>query len=157
MKKEFVIVALLTAMLLLTGCGNHAQTGASTGKAALSLRDAVNEAASDAAGLVALTKEDLSDIMGIEPEDYLEAVYLQSADLSGREIVAFRAKDAEGAKRIAQQLETYLEQRRKETRDYLPDAYKLLTDARVESKRLTIALFVGEKSSEETAKLLVGE
>ena len=91
------------------------------------------------------------------PEEYQEAVYLQSADMSGREIVAFRAKDAEAAKRIAQRLETYLEQRRKEARDYLPDAYRLLTDARVESKRLTVALFVGAKASDESTKFLAGE
>ena len=157
MKKVCCVLVLLTAMLLLAGCAGQEKAGDSAGKAALSLLEAVHQAASDAEGLVTLTAEDLTDIMGIEPEEYQEAVYLQSADMSGREIVAFRAKDAEAAKRITQRLETYLEQRRKEARDYLPDAYRLLTDARVESKRLTVALFVGAKASDESTKFLAGE
>ncbi|MBR5109264.1 MAG: DUF4358 domain-containing protein [Clostridia bacterium] len=157
MKKTLPFFLLLAAALLLAGCGSQTKTGDAAQKSALPLREAVNAIAPDAAGLVSLTAEDLADVMGIEPGDYQEAVYLQSTNLGSREIVAIRAKDAQGQKQIVQRLEAYLEQRRKETRNYLPDAYKLLADAKVESKNLTVVLFVGEKSAEESAKLLAGE
>ena len=54
-------------------------------------------------------------------------------------------------------LEKYLERRKKEHRDYAPDAYKLLTDAKVERKGLLLAVISGKNAAAELSALLSGE
>ena len=52
------------------------------------------------------------------------------ADPLRREILVLRAADAEAAQRVRDRVEAYLERRRKETNNYLPEAYKLLMAAK---------------------------
>ena len=118
----------------------------------------MEKALTDKDSLVAYTADDLTDLMGILPEDYTEALFLVGSDsLSGREIIAVRAKDASSLKKTADALQNYLSQRMEETRNYLPDAYKLQSQAKVESKNLTAVLIVGAHSAEETKAFLAGE
>ena len=58
-----------------------------------------------------------------------EFVYLQGDGLDGREILALRAADAAAAAHLKEQLDGYLEQRRRETQNYLPEVYQLLSKA----------------------------
>ena len=112
----------------------------------------------DKESLVAYTAEDLSDILGIMPEDYTEALFLMGSDsLSGREVIAVRAKDSAGLQKAKKAMENYLAQRKEETRNYLPDAFKLQSDARVETKNLTAVLFIGPNAVEESRAFLAGE
>ena len=154
MKKRTLIAALLLFALLLTGC----QGTKDTPKEALTLKEAVENAVRDKDSLVAYTAEDLSDILGIMPEDYTEALFLMGSDsLSGREVIAVRAKDSAGLQKAKKAMENYLAQRKEETRNYLPDAYKLQSDARVETKNLTAVLFIGPNAAEESRAFLAGE
>ncbi len=157
MKKNRSVLLLIVLSLFLatlSGC----QSGDAAKPALLPLREAVEKALKDKEGLVAYTADDLTDLMGILPEDYSEALFLVGSDsLSGREIVAVRAKDASSLKKITEALGNYLSQRQEETRNYLPDAYKLQTQAKVESKNLTAVLIVGAHSAEETKAFLAGE
>ncbi len=154
MKKRTLIVALLLFALLLTGCQGTKETP----KEALPLKEAVENAVRDKDSLVAYTAEDLSDILGIMPEDYTEALFLMGSDsLSGREVIAVRAKDSAGLQKAKKAMENYLAQRKEETRNYLPDAYKLQSDARVETKNLTAVLFIGPNAAEESRAFLAGE
>lgn len=157
MKKHVCcLLALLLIGLILSGCQNSAENAPKA--AALPLREAVEKALTDKEGLVAYTADDLTDLMGILPEDCTEAVFLVGSDsLSGREIIAARAKDASSLKKITEALNNYLAQRQQETRNYLPDAYKLQTQAKVETKNLTAVLIVGAHSAEETKAFLAGE
>lgn len=157
MNKKHVLwlIALLLAAMTLAGCQQEQKIEKA---AALPLREAIEAALIDKNDLVAYTADDLTDIMGILPEDYTEALFLMGSDsLSGREIIAARAKDAESFKKITDALGNYLAQRQQETRNYLPDAYKLQTQAKVESKNLTAVLIVGAHSAEETKAFLAGE
>ena len=110
-----------------------------------------------AEGLVSLPRTDLEDIIGIDPEDFTEAVYMQDEGMGGREVLVLRASDKDAAARIASLLENYLENRRKETRNYAPEAYKLLEAAKVETKNLTVALISDEQAAKLTTSLLAGE
>ncbi len=153
-KKIILLVSLLLLALVFAGC----QEKTAEKPAALPLREAVEKALKDKDNLVAYTAEDLTDLMGIMPEDYTEALFLVGSDsLSGREIIAVRAKDAAALKNVTEALQNYLSQRQEETRNYLPDAYKLQTQAKVETKNLTAALIVGAHSAEETKAFLAGE
>ena len=155
-RKCEILVFLLLLSALLTGCQSNGQQQSKA--AALPLREAVEQALIDKEEFVAYTADDLSDIMGIMPEDYTEAVFLVSKDsLSGREIIAVRAKDADAQKAAAEALNRYLKQRMEETRNYLPEVYKLQNDTRVESKGLTAVLIVGPHGTEETKAFLAGE
>ena len=153
MKKRWIILLMLLA-LLLTGC----RGGESPKAEKLPLADAAAKALSDMDALVAYTADDLADILGVMPEDYTEAVFLVSSDaLSGREAILVRAKDGSRLKSVRDALSNYLGQRMQETRTYLPDAYKLQSEARVETKNLTAALIVGPNAAEETRAFLAGE
>ncbi len=157
MNKKHVLwlIALLLAAMTLAGCQQEKKIEKAT---ALPLREAIEAALIDKNDLVAYTADDLTDIMGILPEDYTEALFLMGSDsLSGREIIAARAKDSASLKKITEALNNYLTQRQQETRNYLPDAYKLQTQARVETKNLTAVLIVGAHSAEETKAFLAGE
>ena len=150
------LIALLLIAVTLAGCQSTTENAPKA--AALPLREAIESALTDKENLVAYTADDLADLMGILPEDYTEALFLMGSDsLSGREIVAARAKDSESLKKITDALTNYLAQRQQETRNYLPDAYKLQTQAKVETKNLTAVLIVGAHSAEETKAFLAGE
>lgn len=155
MKKKQI--CLLMGLLLLAMCFAGCQEK-TTEKTVLPLREAVEKALTDKENLVAYTADDLTDLMGILPEDYTEALFLVGSDsLSGREIIAVRAKDNATLKKITDALNNYLTQRMEETRNYLPDAYKLQSQAKVESKNLTAVLIVGARSADETKAFLAGE
>ncbi|MBR4538575.1 MAG: DUF4358 domain-containing protein [Clostridia bacterium] len=154
MKRAFLLIGIMLLAMLFAGCQEKSAEKA----AALPLREAVEKALTDKDSLVAYTADDLTDLMGILPEDYTEALFLVGSDsLSGREIIAVRAKDASSLKKTADALQNYLSQRMEETRNYLPDAYKLQSQAKVESKNLTAVLIVGAHSAEETKAFLAGE
>lgn len=157
-KHGFWLIALVLVALTLSGCQQDAGNAGNAAKTALPLREAVEKALIDKDGLVTYTADDLTDLMGILPEDYTEALFLMGGDsLSGREIIAARAKDSASLKKIAEALNNYLAQRQQETRNYLPEAYKLQSQAKVETRNLTAVLIVGAHSAEETKAFLAGE
>ena len=183
MKRLTVILALLLAAVLLTACGNSGakETPAATQPAAANtsaptaeptaketenpgketgagtLQSRVETVVQDAAGLASYTKEDLEDMTGIEPADCSEFVFLQGNGMDGREVLAVLAADDAAAERVFTQMESYLERRKEEHRDYAPDAYKLLSGAAVERRGLLLAVVSGKDAAAETAALLAGE
>lgn len=160
-KRTGLICALLAALLLLAGCGQQ-ETGKTTAAETapaekLSLRELVDSEAPDAGDLAVLTAEDLTDMLGIVPDDYTEFVFLQSTGMDGREILAIRAANRDAADRVAKQAETYLERRMKETRNYAPEAYRLQSETKVRTRNLTVLLVVGPDAAKEADAILAGE
>lgn len=157
MKKHlYLIAALLLAALVLSGCGGQKEETAAPAEK-MTLQELVASVAPDAGELAPLNADDLADVLGIEMEDYTEFVYLQDDGLGGREILALRCPDESATARVAEKVEKYLEQRRKETQNYLPEVYQLLTAAQVETRGNTVALITGEGAQEQVKKLLAGE
>ena len=154
MKKTFGIICLLALAGFLSGCG---RPPAETAAVARPLAEAVAAIAPDAVELLRLPEQDLADVLGIPPEDYTEFVYLQESSLTAREILVLRTPDRDAAERVRGRVEAYLERRRRETRNYLPEAYRLLAEAKVEVKNSTVALIVGERAADEVRQLLAGE
>ena len=155
MKTRLLAAVLLLTSLFLAGCSARQQEAAVQPKKPLA--ELVSGVVPDAGELVPLTADDLSDVLGIEPEDYSEFVYLQDDGLGGREILVLRCAAADKVAKVTEHVKKYLEQRRKETRNYLPEAYQLLTAAEVEAKGLTVALFSGANAAEERRAVLAGE
>jgi len=151
--KKFCLLLLAAAVLFSFTACSSSQTPSTAGKP---LKELVSGVIS-AEGLVSLPRTDLEDIIGIAPEDFTEAVYMQDEGMGGREVLVLRASDKDAAARIASLLENYLENRRKETRNYAPEAYKLLEAAKVETKNLTVALISDEQAAKLTTSLLAGE
>ncbi len=113
---------------------------------------------SDAEELITMTGDDLSDLMGIEPEEYVDFAFFSARNaLAGREVILLLAADEEAAEQIGIKLGTYLEDRRIETRNYLPEAYKLLSEAEVVREGCLVLLVTGENAAEEVRLLLAGE
>lgn len=181
MKKPGILLVLLLVAVLLTGCGSSQPAAPAAKETAVpeqtdapvsseteqspeaaetgagSLKAAVEAAVGDAAELAPFTADELTDMTGIVPEDVADFVFLQGNGMDGREILVIRAKDEASADRVASGLEKYLERRKKEHRDYAPDAYKLLTDAKVERKGLLLAVISGKNAAAELSALLSGE
>ena len=152
-----IMLLLLAAMLLVLGACSAPEKGAPASDAPASLAEKVNMIAEDAGNLAALTAEDLEDVLGAVPADYTEFVFLQSEGMDGRELLAVRAADRDAAGRVAGMAEAYLERRLKETRNYAPEAYKLLSEAKVRTKNLTVVLAVGPNGTQEADFTLAGE
>ena len=152
-----IMLLLLAAMLLVLGACSAPEKGAPASDAPASLAEKVNMIAEDSGNLAALTAEDLEDVLGAVPADYTEFVFLQSEGMDGRELLAVRAADRDAAGRVAGMAEAYLERRLKETRNYAPEAYKLLSEAKVRTKNLTVVLAVGPNGTQEADFILAGE
>ncbi len=144
----------MLAALLLGGCGAKESIPAAV---PVSLEDKVFAACKDIGELIRLPAGDLTDLIGIEQEDIREAYWLGSSGLDGREILAIRALDTQAALRAEELLKGYLEQRRQEAKNYLPEVYQLLTDTDVARKNCTLVLCVGADAKAETKALLDGE
>ncbi len=143
------------AMILCLLCG-LAFSLAEEGEAE-SLKDRVLRLAGDAADLVEMDGDDLYDIIGIDPEDCEDFVYLAASDaLSGRELIVILAADEAAADLAEEMLGRYLESRLRETRNYLPEAYQALTEAEVVREGLTVILSVAAPQADE-AQLLLSE
>ena len=132
MKKPGILLVLLLAAVLLTGCGSSQPAAPAAKEAAVpeqtdapvspetarlpeaseetagSLKAAVEAAVGDAAELAPFTAEELTDMTGIVPEDVADFVFLQGNGMDGREILVIRAKDEASADRVASLLEKYL-------------------------------------------------
>lgn len=135
MKKPILFLFLLLAPLLLTACQSIQPD--------MPLWEAARQALNKPDAFIPYTAEDLYDLTGISPDDYAEAVFLRDADtLSGRELIMVQAKDANGVRSIQKALEQYLSQRKEETRNYLPEAYRLYSDAKARVSGLTVSLIV---------------
>jgi len=138
MKKKFVFLFLLLLTITLAGC--QASQG---NQADIPLEEAARQAMANPDAYIPYTADDLYDMIGISPDDYTEAVFFKDRDtLSGREIIMVRAKDAAASRSINEALERYLSQRKEETRNYLPNAYRLLCDAAVQASGLTVSLII---------------
>ena len=170
MKKPGILLVLLLAAVLLTGCGSSQPAAPAAKEAAVpeqtdapvspetarlpeaseetagSLKAAVEAAVGDAAELAPFTAEELTDMTGIVPEDVADFVFLQGNGMDGREILVLRAKDVQAAERLAEQMQSYLERRREEMDGYAPEAYRLYTAAKVERKNLLLVMISGEKA-----------
>lgn len=135
MKKRLLCFLLLLSLVLLPGCQPAQQI--------ISLEESARRSLADAESFTAYTAEDLYDLTGIAADDYTDAVFLRDSDtLSGREIILLRAKNAVTLRSAKEALEQYLSQRKEETRDYLPEAYHRLSQAKVEEKGLELRLVI---------------
>ena len=134
MKKKAFVLLWLSAFLLLAGCQN-----AQVNQPDIPLTEAARQAMADPDAYISYTADDLYDMIGISTE----AVFFKDKDtLSGREIILVRGKDAQSISGITKALEQYLSQRKEETRNYLPNAYRLLCDAAVQASGLTVSLII---------------
>ena len=136
MKKRLLCFLLLLSLVLLPGCRLARQQ-------IISLEESARRSLADAESFTAYTAEDLYDLTGIAADDYTDAVFLRDSDtLSGREIILLRAKNAATLRSAKEALEQYLSQRKEETRDYLPEAYHRLSQAKVEENGLELRLVI---------------
>ena len=156
-KRILTAAVCLCLCLALSACGAPGDNGPAADTAKKSLKEKAQAAVEDIADLTQMPFEDLQDMTGIEETMAAECLYLQGDPLSGREIVAVRAVAAKAAEQVQGLLGDYLEARRRESRNYSPDAYRLQEAASVERRGTAVVLCVGQNARAETAALLDGE
>ena len=114
--------------------------------------------AEDGETLIPMSEMDLYDIIGIEPDTYTDFAYLAEQDaLSGREIILLRARNEEAARILAEMLKAYREQRLEMTRNYLPEAFRAISEAEVTQKDLLVLLSIAAPDPREPELLLAEE
>ena len=145
------MLALMTAGILLICCSI---AGAETEDP---FRTMILSVLEDGEELEEMYLDDLSDLLGIEPSQYVEALWLMSDGLDGREVLVIRAVDEENAEEIREMLEIYLELRRKETQNYLPEAFQLLKAAEVLREDDLLMLIVGRNAQKEIKALIAAQ
>ncbi len=104
-------------------------------------------------------EEELSDVLGIEPEEYVEAIYLADSDaMSGRELLLIVCLE-DNAESIAERVEAYRLRREKETVSYNPAAYKLIHEAEtvVEGNVVLLITIEDSKAAVEAVTALFTE
>lgn len=156
MKKAILFLCLIISVIVLSGCGEQKAKNETAGERT-PMVEKVRSVIPDTEELAELTEDDLADILGIQPEDYTEFVFLQSSGTDGREILAIRTKDRNAADRVAAQAKDYLERRRNETRNYIPELYQLLNNTNVMTGNMTVVLVVGQDAETEANKILKDE
>ena len=99
-------------------------------------------------------EEELSDVMGIEPEEYEQALYLADSDaMSGRELLLILALE-DTVESVAERVEAYRLRREKETVSYNPAAYKLIHKAEVVTQGNAVILITVENSKDAVDAVL---
>lgn len=148
-KSTALMLVLVMILSVLAGCAP---------KEKKPLSEALPLALTSMEGMTKMPADELEMVADVTADEYDECIYYVASDgLTAREAVVVRAKDAANAKTVSAKLESYLNNRRTETRDYLPDQYQVLLKAKVEVKNNTVALIIGEKCAEETKRLMAGE
>lgn len=157
----------LIMLLCLLGCFTlmavaeepaDAAADAAVESAPFTLLDRALLVAEDRDDLLEMTEDDLYDLIGIAPEEYTDFAYLSHIDsLTGRELIIVSAVDEEAAQRIVELLQGYLEIRLHETRNYLPETYRVLLEAKVTQQELLVVLSIAAPNAEEVELLLTEE
>lgn len=152
-----LLLTLLLICLAMAACAESAES-ADSAQVPDTLLERVSRVAEDNEHLAVLTAEDLYDLVGVPPVDYEDFAYLADYDaLSGRELIIVRAVDEEAAQRVEEMLSQYLELRMRETRNYLPEAYKALSEAEVIREELLTVLSIAAPDPGEASLLLQEE
>lgn len=146
MAKKIMMMVLALCIVIASACAEEA------------LLDRVKRIAEDGEDLIEMDEDDLYDIIGIEPDEYTDFAYLTDHDaLSGREVIVLLASDEEAAQSVAEKLENYREQRMRVTRNYLPEAYRVLSEAEVLQEDLLVVLTIAPPDPQEAGLLLQEE
>lgn len=155
--KKLTLLALICC-LLLTFAAAEPLPAPTEEAVPATLLDRVLLIAEDGAELIQMTEDDLLDLIGIDYEEYTDFAYLAAADaLAGRELIVLCAADEEAAERIVELLQSYLEQRMRETRNYLPETYQLLSEAEVIREELMVVLSIAAPNANEVELLLMDD
>lgn len=154
--RKIISILLLIIILFLNGCTVNDRNIANDHS--IPLKEKVEKALGGNAGLVFCDLADLVDLIGLDETTIAECVYLTSADgLSAEEVIALRCTDEKHTSAVKEALEVYLNQRLRETQNYLPDIYAVLKNAKVQIKGNTVLLVTGEQANVWANAILAGE
>ena len=138
MKK--LLIALLLAALLLTGCAAKEEKPLPE---AAALAQAVLDSQTYTEEMSAVSEKRLQALLGLTAEDYAQAVLIMDTSRATSEMIAvITAKDAAGADQAAARLNDYLLSLRAQYADYRPEEMPKLNAAQVQRRGLQCALAV---------------
>lgn len=149
--KRYILAGIMVLILalLMTGCGEKETAAPMDLKSALKSTEGLIELP----GAAAFFCEDY----GLNESDYTEISFFESEDgLGARCAILITGKDKAAADKAENALNNYLSRRMKETQNYLPEEYKLLSQAKVSRKNMTAVLIVGSDAAAETQNALKG-
>ena len=140
-----LFLALALALLLLSGCAAPSKQVESIDIKAVYL---AMEKTGALPGMTAVPDGMLLDFYGIDPAWCAEALFMVSADsLLADEVVLIRARDEAAAKRILPFLESRMQAKAEEARNYSPEQYAIIKQGQILSRGVELALIVSPQVS----------
>ena len=135
-RRNRALCALLLMLLVLTGCGQKTPPALPDVYAAL-------ESAASLPPMTMLDADELSDYIGID-DTLCSSVQAHAAQdgLVVDAVMLFTARDEKSAQSIEAQLSDYLDYRKREMRDYLPEQYAVLERAVLRRDGVQVALLI---------------
>ena len=147
MKKVLTLLAVILLAGTLCACGERSEATLSADLDAL--YEQLLGSAEDLPEMVAVPESKISKLFGLEPEDCNQLVIsLCSESVRADEIWMIEAKDDSAADRAEALAEARLEQRRDEMKNYLPDQYAVLQQAKLVRRGRFVALFVSPEAAD---------
>lgn len=148
-KMRTLCIFLVCAALLLCACGENG--------AKMSAREYVSGNPEAIEGLTEMPVDLIYDLTGLETEKYTDILFYESEDGLGAScLIVLVGKDAAAADEAESCLNNYLEQRKDETRNYLPEDYALLEKAVLKRKGNTVLLCAGKNSEKTSSGIMNG-
>ena len=145
MKRTLALILALAAILMLAACGAKKEFAPDL--------DALYEkilAETGTADMTLLSDRKITTYMGLEPEDYTKAIVAICGDsVLADEIWLVEAKDEAACGRIVALAQERVEVQSEAMKNYLPDQYEVLRQAKLLQQGKYMALFV----SPEAAKM----
>lgn len=139
MRKTAAVLLMAVLLVLLTACGNA--PAKSVDLAALMAK--LPLAQEDRDGMMELDAADLMTYYGIEGADVKQfAALMHTSGIDCDEIVLIEAPDSAAAGRVKNALETRLEIKKNEMRDYLPEEYAVIARCGVRQDGTLVAMIV---------------
>lgn len=139
MGRKILIIGVLLC-LIVSGCSKESADLPAPGE--------LYSAVADAAGLsemLELTPEELQNLVGIDPEEYVDyAAYQASWGMSPDEIIIVRAVDESKAKDIEEKLKSRVEHKRKSSEVYLTENLPIIDAGVVRRDGVTVSMLITE-------------
>lgn len=146
MKKRNLLILFLLMLLVFSACNNNKKEDLE-----IDLPELLEtmEEASKWEGMMNIGKKHLTNLYAIDEDEVTAFIGVMKTDgISADEIIIIEAKDAKSAEDLEKKLQTRLDAKATEAKDYLPEEYKVIEEAEILRKDKFLTLIVATNAEE---------
>ena len=146
MKKRNLLILFLLMLMVFSACNNNKKEDLE-----IDLPELLEtmEEASKWEGMMNIGKKHLTNLYAIDEDEVTAFIGVMKTDgISADEIIIIEAKDAKSAEDLEKKLQTRLDAKATEAKDYLPEEYKVIEEAEILRKDKFLTLIVATNAEE---------